>query len=639
MSEAKAKVGMDRDALMNKLRKSKGSMEPAGGSGGVDRKTLLRAVQLGSKKSAGLASPSPSSRSLGGEQGLNLEELASPPGGLDGSAASKEDWKRLAKRLQQDIQTKVTEVHNARAETQRKEQELDSLRTEIELERRKHLAELERVQKDFPRLVQDHPKNVSRMQESSHEAGQMREAILELKRQLDLHLQTKIDYEQMEKNMQEAKAEASSLEIKLEEERTGHELAGLRLGFDLVGEPMKDEEYSEHFPWSSEEIESKVRAVDESLSSLSNFHELYLSELHDTQDFQSPFDETATSRLPEHLVSLQQSSVELQRNLVIVACRHLGLLSPGDSKRIVHQNVALRRKLDDARATCSKLQVENELLQRKLRSSAPNVETQTLKGDFAAVQSELAHMKITSSAEVSRLELANASLQKDLLGKQDELQLLRREVEKMRRGISSSYAENAGPESSADGSMRQQLEAMERRCRVILDGVGQASRGTSSATELRQANDALRAEMGALRKLLHLPSSRHPGNASATSLPPPPPAQEDVNIVDLLRARLAGFFAKHDTELLEHIQTFRASSSDIPHDQCQQLVSSLTKILGTKPEYEVRALTARHLLEASSLEDKLSGLEEYFYDFGFFIGWEKGQNLQDGAVLDHLLFR
>ena len=35
----------------------------------------------------------------------------------------------------------------------------------------------------------------------------------------------------------------------------------------------------------------------------------------------------------------------------------------------------------------------------------------------------------------------------------------------------------------------------------------------------------------------------------------------------------------------------------------------------------------------------LVGLEEYFVDYGFFIGWDQGENIGSGLVFPHLAFR
>ena len=110
----------------------------------------------------------------------------------------------------------------------------------------------------------------------------------------------------------------------------------------------------------------------------------------------------SASEPPERVASLRATSIQLQRELVMAVSREFGLLTPGDSKQTIHQNMTLRRKLDEVRSQCTTLEVANEVLQRKLRSATQSVENQALQGELVAVQAELAHLKIASAAEVRR---------------------------------------------------------------------------------------------------------------------------------------------------------------------------------------------------------------------------------------------
>lgn len=119
-----------------------------------------------------------------------------------------------------------------------------------------------------------------------------------------------------------------------------------------------------------------------------------------TEDAEPPSTGGLAGEPSERIASLRATGSEMQRELVMAMSREFGLLTPGDSKQVVRQNLTLRRKLDEARSKCTTLEVTNEVLQRKLCSSKQSLESQALQGELVAVQAELAHLKIASAAEV-----------------------------------------------------------------------------------------------------------------------------------------------------------------------------------------------------------------------------------------------
>lgn len=72
------------------------------------------------------------------------------------------------------------------------------------------------------------------------------------------------------------------------------------------------------------------------------------------------------------------------------------------------------------------------------------------------------------------------------------------------------------------------------------------------------------------------------------------------------------------------------------------LISALRDHL---PMQEIRQSTPRlgalgsqidSLIVSDNIDDQLAALEQFYCDFGFFIGWRDGSALQDGRVVNQL---
>ncbi len=136
--------------------------------------------------------------------------------------------------------------------------------------------------------------------------------------------------------------------------------------------------------------------------------------------------------------------------------------------------------------------------------------------------------------------------------------------------------------------------------------------------------------------------------------------------LQLLHMRLSGFFSKHDQGMLKAVQRgvqdlkFNSALRERPLAQCHVVLAGLLWDLKEQPDFAARSFSAGELFDDAvalvpdesdygdsvgedaierSIGAILVGLEEYFVDYGFFIGWDQGENIGSGLVFPHLAFR
>lgn len=259
---------------------------------------------------------------------------------------------------------------------------------------------------------------------------------------------------------------------------------------------------------------------------------------------------------------------------------------------------------------------------------------------------------------------------------------------------SSAESERNAQLLSELNEMKEKLTEAERTAKFALKRSSRSgtqrrdSIGGLTDMELERQNMALKAELSTLRASLGLPtvySTASPRKRSSSSAGAgadgeseeikdgPDDEGDDILVKDqrlqLLQLRISGFLKKHnENSLLSVLQEtlsqlrFKIHLKGKVAEQCFVVVSSLVEEIRKKPDFSARAIGAKDLFEEAddivkidsigsevqnvdegsvlkAMDSMMLGLEDYFIDYGFFIGWQNGENVGNGIVYPHLAFR
>ena len=677
-SPPKTKIGIDKTLLFSKLQ----AASPSGKGATIDRRAILAAMRKPK-------TPSTPAGATGSDFGAASTTMAMARGGAASEAAAEES-RRLVRKLQEQLQTKTEQVESL-------EGELDLMERQASDLKRQQLKDVADLKMQYPKLEEEHSEIFKRLQSSQADALVMLNSNRELKRTCDTFLEGQKETSKLHSELDRLQRDNELLTSRIEEERGKGKLALPDIDEAIAHSPWNSDEIRE----KTEAMDNAFGALSSFhemyLSDVSVEHgDASTEEIQQhSLELQMKCVETAAVQLgllePKTVAAMKQQNEALRAELdasqvvVVEREREIKVLESKHSDLVTIDRVEL-----------AELRANEAALQTELASQRISAAADASRAEMES--NELRRASNTSRDSYETLQQKVRSLQGELI----KMKALSTKMEAVVQQSSGPDNTFTALESERNAELLQELGEMKKRAtdleRTAKFAITQraptpVSKGGISQGELERQNVALKSEIRVLRETLGLSTSYPKSSArgsgislasglkaisrshSAGSIGSDSIEEKDGDAeeeapardqrVQLLQMRLSGFFSKHDQGMLKAVQEkvqglkYNSTLRSRPVPQCHLLLGQLLEVMKEQPDFSVRCLSAKDMFDealtlvrdveySEDLDDEqllksidafLLGFEEYFVDYGFFIGWSEGENVANGQIYPHLAFR